>query len=60
LALACSGWWKLKQTRPKVAALLLGYAALMTVLHIPFLMNTRIRSPLVDPLLAPLVGGGWL
>jgi hypothetical protein len=57
LALACAGWWKLKQTRPHVAALLLGYTVLMMVLHIPFLMNTRIRSPLVDPLLAALVGG---
>ena len=58
LALACAGWWKLRETHPQVAALLLGYAVLMTVLHIPFLMNTRIRSPLIDPLLAVLVGGG--
>jgi hypothetical protein len=57
LALACAGWWKLKQTRPQVAALLLGYAVLMTLVHIPFLMNTRIRSPLIDPLLAALAGG---
>lgn len=57
LVLACAGWWKLKQTRSQVAALLLGYAVLMTVLHIPFLMNTRIRSPLVDPILAVLAGG---
>ena len=57
LALASAGWWKLWKTRPQVAVLLLGYATLMTVLHSLFLMNTRIRSPLFDPLIATLAGG---
>lgn len=58
LALAGIGLWNLKKVRPKVAGLLLGYAVLLTVLHTPFVMNSRIRAPLVDPLIAVLAGGG--
>lgn len=58
LALAGVGLWKLKKTLPEVAAILLGYAVLMTILHTPFVMNSRIRAPLVDPLIAVLAGGG--
>jgi len=57
-ALASLGWGILRKTRPNVAAILLGYAILMTMLHTPFVMNTRIRAPLVDPLIAVLAGGG--
>jgi len=60
LALACLGWWELKNLNPQFAALLLGYAVLMTMLHTPFVMNTRIRSPMIDPLIAILAGGSWL
>ena len=60
LALVCSRWWKLRQTRPQVGALLLGYAILMTVIHTPFVMNTRIRAPVLDPLITVLAGGGWV
>jgi 4-amino-4-deoxy-L-arabinose transferase-like glycosyltransferase len=59
LTLACCGWWALKRTRPHIPAILLGYAILITVLHTPFVMNSRIRVPLVDPLIAVLAGGGW-
>ncbi len=59
LALASLGWWILRKTRPNVAAILLGYAVLITVLHTPFVMNSRIRAPLVDPLIAVLAGGSW-
>ena len=59
LALAGTGLWNLKKTQPEVAAILVGYAVLMTVLHTPFVMNSRIRAPLVDPLIAVLAGGGW-
>ena len=58
LGLASLGWWILRKMRPSVAAILLGYAILMTLLHTPFVMNTRIRAPLVDPLIAILAGGG--
>jgi 4-amino-4-deoxy-L-arabinose transferase-like glycosyltransferase len=57
LVLAGIGLWNLKKTRPKFAAILFGYMILMTVLHTPFVMNSRIRAPLLDPLLAVLVGG---
>jgi len=59
LGLACCGWWELKKTRPQIAAVLLGYAILLTLLHTPFVMNSRIRTPLVDPLIAVLAGGGF-
>jgi hypothetical protein len=58
LFLACWGWWSLKCTQPKLASLLFAYAVLMTVLHTPFVMNSRIRAPLLDPLIAVLSGGG--
>ena len=63
LAAACIGWWNLRVARPQLALSLLGYALLMTLVHIPFVMDTRIRAPLIDPLIAVLAGGvaaGWL
>jgi hypothetical protein len=57
LVLASLGWWKLRKARPKVAAILLGYTILMTILHTPFVMNSRIRAPVMDPLIAVLAGG---
>jgi len=58
LAVACTGLWQLRNSQPKVAALLLAYAVLMTLIHTPFVMDTRIRAPLIDPLIAILAGGG--
>jgi len=58
LALACVGWWILRKSRLDLAVLLIGYAVLMTVLHTPFVMNSRIRAPAMDPLIAVLAGGG--
>src|SRR5215472_6330371 len=52
LMLASVGWWKLWQTRRQIGALLVGYVVLMTLVHTPFVMNTRIRAPLIDPLIA--------
>jgi 4-amino-4-deoxy-L-arabinose transferase-like glycosyltransferase len=60
LALACAGWWSLRRTRPEVALVFLGYVVLATVLHTAFVMDTRIRSPLIDPLIAILAGGSYL
>jgi 4-amino-4-deoxy-L-arabinose transferase-like glycosyltransferase len=51
LVLGCLGWWTLKRSDPTSAAMLLGYVVLMTTLHTPFVMNTRIRAPLIDPFL---------
>ena len=38
---------------------LLAYAVLVTLAHTPFVMNSRIRAPLLDPLLAVLAGGAF-
>ena len=57
LVMACIGWRRLKETHPQIAIALLGYVVLMTVLHTPFGMDTRIRAPLIDPLIATLAGG---
>jgi 4-amino-4-deoxy-L-arabinose transferase-like glycosyltransferase len=60
LALACIGWWTLRNRRPAIARLLFAYVILMTVVHTPFVMNSRIRTPLIDPLIAILAGGGFI
>jgi hypothetical protein len=60
LLLAVSGWLALRRSHRAVAHVLLFYAAALTVMHLPLTMNTRLRSPLLDPLLAVLAAGGWL
>ncbi len=58
LALGAMGWLRLRQAHPDVARALLFYAILETALHLPLTMNTRLRSPLMDPVLCSLAGGG--
>ncbi len=60
LVLAIRGWFRLLRRNPTIAQVLLFYAIFVTVLHIPLVMNTRLRSPLLDPLLVALAGGAWL
>jgi hypothetical protein len=60
LLLAGAGWLRLRRTNSKIADALLFYAIAVTILHLPVVMNTRLRSPLIDPLLAVLAGGGFL
>jgi 4-amino-4-deoxy-L-arabinose transferase-like glycosyltransferase len=60
LALAIGGWLRLRTERPELARILLFYAILITALHVPFNMNTRLRMPFIDPLLATLASGGVL
>ena len=57
LMLALVGWFQLRTRNPKIAHLLLLYAIVLTALHLPLTMNTRLRSPLFDPLLASLGAG---
>lgn len=57
LAAALLGWFRLRRSAPRTAHLLLFYCVLATMLHLPFTMNTRLRVPLVDPLLCILAGG---
>jgi len=58
LVLAGIGCWNLRKSRPTVVLVLIAYAVLVTAVHTPFVMNSRIRAPLVDPLIAVLGGGG--
>ena len=60
LFLAVPGWLWLRKRHREIAKLFLLYAVLFTVLHLPFVMNTRLRVPVMDPLLAMLAGGGSL
>ena len=58
LAMAIAGWFRLKSREKPLADMLLLYVSLVTVMHLPFVMSTRLRMPLIDPLLAVLAGGG--
>ncbi len=60
LALGIGGWFRLRARSPALAHLLLFYALLVTVLHVPFNMNTRLRIPFIDPLLVVFAGGECL
>ena len=60
LGLAVVGWIGLRRRQPHLAKLLAYYSLLMTTAHILFAMNTRLRTPLFEPLLAVLAGGGWV
>jgi hypothetical protein len=60
LLLAIAGWFRLRKSQPAMAAVLLLMVVFVTLLHVPLTMNTRLRSPLFDPMLVSLAGGGWL
>jgi len=60
LVLAILGWSTLRRTNEPVAAMLFVYAAGFTLLHLPLVMNTRLRIPLLEPLLVILAGAGWM
>jgi hypothetical protein len=56
---AIFGWRVLRWSNPGFATILLAYAAGFTLLHLPLVMNTRLRIPLLEPLIAILAGAGW-
>ncbi len=60
LAFAVAGWFHLRRLRPGLASILLVYAIGLTVLHLPLVMNTRLRIPLMEPLVVMLSGAGWV
>jgi 4-amino-4-deoxy-L-arabinose transferase-like glycosyltransferase len=60
LAFAVVGLLQLRKNSPDIASMLFVYAAGFTVLHFPFVMNTRLRIPLMDPLVVILAGEGLL
>lgn len=58
LALALIGWVNLFSSSRTAALVIAFYAVFVTSAHLPFVMNTRLRIPFIDPLLAILAGGG--
>ncbi|MGH9575611.1 MAG: hypothetical protein ACRD40_19040 [Candidatus Acidiferrales bacterium] len=54
LAFAVAGFVRLRRRERKIANVLLLYCILATLLHLPATMNTRLRSPLIDPLVCIL------
>lgn len=60
LAVAIGGWFHLRQIHPGMAKIFLVYATLLTAMHLPLVMNTRLRIPLMEPLVVILSGAGWV
>jgi len=60
LVLGIAGWFRLRASKPHLAHIILFYAILVTILHVPFNMNTRLRMPFIDPWLAVLAAAGLL
>jgi 4-amino-4-deoxy-L-arabinose transferase-like glycosyltransferase len=58
LALALVGWVRLLSSSRIAALATAFYLGVVTSAHFPFVMNTRLRIPFIDPLLAVLAGGG--
>jgi Dolichyl-phosphate-mannose-protein mannosyltransferase len=56
LAIGIAGWRKVRLRNPDAALLFAAYAAVVTTMHVPFVMSTRIRAPLIEPALAILAG----
>lgn len=54
LALAVVGWLRLRHEQREIAVFLLGYAALVSVVHLPFIMTSRYRVPFLDTVLVIL------
>jgi len=56
LAIGTTGWLKVRLRNPSAALLFAVYAMVVTAMHVPFVMNTRIRAPLIEPALVILAG----
>jgi 4-amino-4-deoxy-L-arabinose transferase-like glycosyltransferase len=57
LAFAVVGWRRLSRAHRDEAKLLLAYAVLISLLHLPFIMSSRYRIPFLDPVLVVLFAG---
>ncbi len=58
LALALIGWRNLFSSSAISAQVLCLYTAVITFAHMPFVMNTRLRIPFIDPFLPVIAAGG--
>ena len=56
LVVGVAGWCKLRLRNPDAALLFAAYAVVVTAMHLPFVMSTRIRAPLIEPALVILCG----
>lgn len=59
LAIGIVGWRKVRSRNPNAALLFAVYALVVTVMHFPFVMSTRIRAPLIEPALVILGGSAF-
>jgi len=59
LALAIAGWLRLRRDSSRIAAFLFGYAALVSLVHLPFIMTSRYRVPFLDTLLVMLAAAAF-
>lgn len=57
LVLAVGGFMRLRRSERRISNALLLYCIAATLLHLPVTMNTRLRSPLIDPLICVLAAG---
>ena len=58
LIAAIAGWIFLRDSDPAMAAILVVCAVLISFAHVPFVMISRYRIPIADPVLCALAGGG--
>jgi 4-amino-4-deoxy-L-arabinose transferase-like glycosyltransferase len=59
LGFAIAGLYHLRNLRPALASIFIFYMIGFTLLHLGLVMNTRLRIPLMDPLIIVLAGAGW-
>jgi hypothetical protein len=59
LSLGIMGWLRTRRSAPVLARTFLLYVVLLTALHLPFPMITRLRIPFMDPLIAILAGASF-
>ena len=58
LALAIFGWLRLRREHARISLFLLGYAVLVSLAHLPFIMSSRYRVPFLETVLVMLAAGG--
>ena len=56
LGLAIAGWLGARRSAPALVQVCVFYVVFLTALHLPFPMLSRLRIPLMDPLIAILAG----
>jgi hypothetical protein len=59
LGFAIAGLYYLRNLRPVLTSIFLFYMIGFTLLHLGLVMNTRLRIPLIEPLIIVLAGAGW-